>query len=386
MVIKKIKKIYPSLLVLLSVVLLILGLYNSFFLFLGISLLCIITILEWVIVSIFEKSKLSIVTPDGSNEPLHPSVIYTGTNRLNGFCYWMAFTPYPIKSKIYRDRYECPCVISSNDGLKWNYPGDVRYIDDLTDKQILEKDYFSDPELVMENDTLHMYYRLSTGGINLYTKNVEVFRKSTKDGIVWSERKSILFETGKENYEIISPTIIYNDNMFILWFVSGKKWHRKIYRMISDDGINWYSVNDCKLNGYTFDPWHIDCKIINSIYILTVYDMSENLVLLTSNDGIVFKVLKTAIVPSRRIYSFYRSTLYRASLCFDGNEYKMYFTAGNDRKNSIGIMTGRTLETMTVKSATKGLCLMDFLSGWINKYLYPYYVFFKKVKGILCQS
>lgn len=382
---KRIKFIFPAIVILLIFLLFVLGFFYYGFWLVGGILFVIITFGEYIYVLFFEKCSLDIPTPDGSNEPWHPAICYTGDKGWNHYRFWMAFTPYPLRSEIYRDRFECPCVVTSNDGVNWTYPYDMHYIDDLTDKQIQEMDYFSDPELVVKDNVLFLYYRLSTGGSGLSNKSVEVFRKFTTDGKCWSEREKIQFEMDSENHDVISPAIIYKDDLYYMWFVSGIKWHRKVYRMISNDGIHWRNICECQLNNYSFDPWHIDCKYINNQYVLTIYDMTERLIVLLSNDGIFFDVLNTILVPSQRLFSFYRSSLYRASLCFDEDEYKLYFSAGDDRKCSIGLMAGNTLDNLKVKSGSF-YRINDFLFCWKEKYLYPYIVVLKKVKGIICHN
>ena len=342
---------------------------------------------EFVIYLITEKGSLDIRTPDGSDEPLHPSVCYIDNDGWNGYNYWMAFTPYPIKSKIYRDRFECPCVVVSNDGLKWKYLNGKEYIDDLTNNQIAEMDYFSDPELVFVNNinTLHCYYRLSVGGNGLQDKTVTVYRKSTRDGVNWTERQIITFcfDIVKDSNEpVISPAIVFDGTKYYLWFVSDKK----VFRMSSDDGVCWYSDVECLLHGEKIIPWHISIILINNEYILTIYDMTERITIWKSEDGTNFTFCVTSLLHSKRMYSYYRATLYRASVVFDGN-YKLYFSAGNTRRNSIGLMSDSSIKNLKVKYIPFGIYrIRDFKEGWLEKYLIPYKMIYMKVRKLLCRK
>lgn len=386
---RKVLFCFPSLLLIIAFVLLFLTFVNMFFCVISAVLFILITLGEFAFYLVTEKGKLDIGTPDGSNEPLHPSVLYMGKEGWNGYKYWMAFTPYPIKSKIYRDRFECPCIIASNDGIKWGYVGEKKYIDDLNEAQIESMDYFSDPELVFDNaeKRLFCYYRLSFGGEGLSNKQEVVYRKSSIDGKTWSERERITFVFDGNIEYLVSPAINLIYSIKYLWFVSGKKWSRKIYRMESDDGLNWSKLIECDFDGFDLDPWHIDCQFINKEYILTIYDMVERITIWKSKDGVNFEFYKLAIEPSRRLYSFYRATLYRASLCHDQKEYKLYFTAGNARKNSIGLMAGTSIDSLKVKSVPFGIYrIKDFISGWVEKYLYPFKVVFMKASNLICRK
>ena len=140
------------------------------------------------------KGELDIKTPEGFDQPFHPSVVYIQNNQFK-HKYYMAFTPYPKFAKPYTDRWENPTIICSEDGINWDYPGDCVSIDDLTEEQIKNKDFFSDPHLIY-NDSLNRlecFYRLSSGACPSRLKKVTLFRKHSYDGINWSERETLSF-------------------------------------------------------------------------------------------------------------------------------------------------------------------------------------------------
>ena len=56
---------------------------------------CGVLLIERVRFLLFGKTPLEIKTPDGYNEPYHPSVLYF-ENGWKGYRYWMAFTPMPM--------------------------------------------------------------------------------------------------------------------------------------------------------------------------------------------------------------------------------------------------------------------------------------------------
>ena len=123
----------------------------------------------------YNQAPLIIKTPEGSNQPYHPSVIYIPEG-WNGYKYWMAETPYPLGEDgdwkglpPYRERWENPCVHVSKDVIHWNdFEDSQNPIDDLDENNIINKDYFSDPHLVFYKDTLECWYRISHQKNNLY--------------------------------------------------------------------------------------------------------------------------------------------------------------------------------------------------------------------------
>ena len=80
-------------------------------------------LIEYIRFSVSKEVPLKIETPDGYNEPYHPSVLFF-ENGWHGYRYWMAFTPMPLKASHnpYTDRWECPCVYASNDGKTFVSP------------------------------------------------------------------------------------------------------------------------------------------------------------------------------------------------------------------------------------------------------------------------
>lgn len=52
----------------------------------------------------YSQTPLKIKTFDGSDQPYHPSVMYSA-NGWNGFQYWMVLTPYPMQKAPYKDRW-----------------------------------------------------------------------------------------------------------------------------------------------------------------------------------------------------------------------------------------------------------------------------------------
>lgn len=100
----------------------------------------------------------------------------------------MAFTPMPLGAKPYPDRWENPCVISSNDGINWTYPdGLVRPIADLTEDEIAMNAYYSDPDMIYCDDAskLRIYYRKNSG---VGAKDISLYFQESFDGKKWGGR------------------------------------------------------------------------------------------------------------------------------------------------------------------------------------------------------
>lgn len=321
------------------------------------------------------EEPLKIETPDGSNQPYHPSVLFF-ENNWNGYTYWMAYTPFPIGGRPYRDRWEYPCICVSTDGIQWSSIGDNKPLDDLNEIQIKDKDYFSDTQLVFNQgkNRIECYYRLSEEKhFHNNEKGVWLFRRYTYDGVRWSDREVVINpwndEIDEEGLPRISPTIIKEEN-YRMWYIISKNQKYTIYNSESMDGVKWSKGISCYLEHGEVNPWHIDCKKYDGIYYLLTYDFSQKIILWESKDGISFKYVKCVLTASHNIGSFYKMTLYRACMVRDDDGYKVYFSAGNDRKVKIGLMSGKSLNTLSVKNVCNKFSIKDFVIDYFEKYFF----------------
>lgn len=318
----------------------------------------------------YNKSALSITTFDGNNQPYHPSVLYRNYN-WNSSKYWMAITPYPMNAQPYRDRWECPCIYHSNNGIDWNISSSDTYpLDDLNEKEINSKDFFSDPHLLIKDNRIECWYRL-THHYN-HEMDTYILRKTSNDGIHWTKReilidpneKDILFTLGDM---VRSPAIIWQ-NKYQMWYVDNKKniGQRNICFSESEDGKQWKSKIICELVGKEINPWHIDVAFIDQQFYLTIYDLN-NLTLWISTNGIQFKYIKTILSPSRIYGSYWSDGLYRSVLVKNENEYLMYFSAYDEAKRCIGLMKGDSPTTLKIVStSTKNTPIKDYIHIYIE--------------------
>ena len=179
----------------------------------------------WIRLRPYNQGALKIKTFDGSDSPYHPSVLFF-ENGWNGYKYWMAETPFSPKGKPYEDRNECPSIHVSNDGINWT---EIlkNPIDNLTEEEIEELDYFSDPHLVFVNGYIECWYRFThRKGITNNYSNLQLVRKTCKDGINWSEREILVNLATNEGNSlgnlVVSPAIIYQDGKYRMWYVNSE--------------------------------------------------------------------------------------------------------------------------------------------------------------------
>lgn len=299
----------------------------------------------------YNQTPLDIKTFDGSNQPFHPSVIFVDKG-WNGFRYWMAETPYPIGGKPYRDRWECPTIHVSNDGYNWAVPGELRPIDDLTAEEIQRGDYFSDPHLVFKEDgSLECFYRLSSPTKEkLHTR---ILRKTSNDGISWKNREVLIDLMSDEAINtvgyVVSPAILYEEGKYCMWYVDaihpfGPDKH--ICLSTSVDGYQWSKLTKCVLKGPYVNPWHIDVTNIDGLYYLTIYDIKE-LTIWKSFDGKTFTYLRTLISPAFIRGCFYSEGLYRSSLVKTDEDLKFFFSAYDNQRTYLGLMSGDSIDNLT---------------------------------------
>lgn len=308
----------------------------------------------------YNSAPLCIRTFDGLNCPYHPAVIYAKEG-WSKYKYWMAETPYSPETKPYRDKNECPSIHYSNDGINWEEKHNP--IDTLSCEDIKNLDYFSDPHLVMRNDTIECWYRITRRYKDFDNrKDVHLLRKKSTDGLNWTEREVLVScaqDTSCIGKMIVSPAIIYKDSSYYMWYVNSEGDTRGISFATSRNGKVWRGKTDCNIYGQEREPWHIDVAFIDGQYYLTIYDY-EDITIYRSRDKHNFHKIKTLLTPSK-IGSYYGRGLYRACLIKD-EQYKLYFSADDGFNTYIGLMAGDEIECMNVIDNGKHATFLDLLS------------------------
>ena len=306
-------------------------------------------IIYWRRLKEYNQNPLDIKTFEGSNCPYHPSVLYF-KDKWNNYKYWMIETPYKYGATPYRDRYECPSLHTSNDGIEWTEIT-KNPIDDLDAKGVQELDYLSDPHLVFTGNRLECWYRLTKRyGDESNRSDVYLLRKTSENGVDWSKRE-VLVSLKHDQYNglgnmVVSPAIIYEDGKYHMWYVDSESMgKREISYSASLDGKKWEKKVNCQLFGMQINPWHIDVVLIKGTYYLTCYDFKD-ITIFQAQDKMNFRFIKTLLKPST-LGSFYGNSLYRATLIFD-NRYRLYFSCDDIFSTYIGIMEGDSIDSMKV--------------------------------------
>lgn len=302
---------------------------------------------EWHKLKDYNQSPLCISTFDGSNSPYHPSVKYF-ENGWNNYKFWMAETPFYPASKPYRDRFECPSIHVSNDGLHWTEI--IRNpLDDLDSIGIKEFDYYSDPHLIFNNDTLECWYRINKRYGNIEDKrNVFLLCRKTSDGVHWTSRDTLFNFHAVQEEEMVSPSILRSDSTYEMWYVD----NYKVYFNESANPKQWNKGKICTLNGHNCVPWHLDVVNEDGYYWLLIYDMvHDELTLWKAKDRRNFEFIKVILTHSSAVGSFYQTMLYRSCLLKQNDTcYKCYFSASNEENTFLGLMEGTSFENMQIIS------------------------------------
>jgi len=314
-------------------------------------------------VRILDSKPLTLHDFSGYNQPFHPAVLYLKEG-FGGYRYWMVQTPFPIGGLPYRDRWECPCVYWSNDGIKWETDKRANPIDDLNSDEIQNGDYFSDPHLIYRNDTkmLECWYRVTHMNKNIKEKKLQyptyVFRKTSKDGLQWNKVELLINfqENGSLDNMIRSPSILWdvNTKIYRMWYVDTLPTlsNRNIMYAESENGVIWNNKITINMDNYK-DPWHIDVNYFDKKYHLINYTESgkKSINYYESYDGINFKFVKELLKPSMlKINSFYRFQLYRSCSVKSHDGIRVYFSASDGLKTYIGVLRGDNFENLKVIS------------------------------------
>lgn len=323
----------------------------------------------------YNNTPAPIYIPDFSktNQPYHPSVLYFA-NGWNGYKYWMANTPYPIGVGPYRDRWESVHIYCSNDGVYWEVPkGSSNPIDDLTNGEIENQDFFSDPHLVFKDNKLEVFYRIchkNWSGTGNPQPNW-ILRKTTTDGKTWTARETLIdLENGNSpvGKMVRSHALYWDGTKYKMWYlydrVEGNSGgYCDIGYSESTDGITWTArqkwIPDLYIN-----PWHMDLLHVNGVYHLLVFTrVGQRLLYYKSTDGINFTFKKTILQANGDKESFYGTGLYRGSIVYTGSKWKVYFTGENGVHAKNGLMIGDSMEELEVVNGNYHLHKQVFDKG-----------------------
>src|SRR5699024_6304562 len=300
---------------------------------------------------------LNIYTFDGTFQPYHPSVLYFGDVRWNGYKFWIVQTPFPIGVPPYRDRWECPSILASDDGINWDTPhGAPVPLVDLTQEQIDRKDYFSDPCLVMNGSTMEVWYRHTNGADIRFTN---VYRMTSEDGFTWSEPEIVLDVADNNNgflpiEYMRSQQIFYENGTYTAFLRTNNNETIRAETNNPSTGV-WTNMQEISfdVNHYI---WHLGMYKDDGVYHMTAYDSNyEAIRYYTSVDGVNFKYIDTILTADGDNETSDYYGLYQAVPVKVKKEWLLYTSAtiknprpsSQPRRRAIVLYAGKDLTEIT---------------------------------------
>lgn len=335
-------------------------------------------IFAWYRLRKYNQSPLLINTYEGSNSPCHPSVLFDEHGIWGGYRYIMSETPFyltlPTDGDQYRDQFENPSIHFSNDGIHWieKFKNPISILDS---QQLLDKDYYSDPDLVRTPWGVELWYRINRRYGDVHKQeNISILRKKSTDGIEWSEEEEIInLEEGGGDSPlgkiVISPAVVFFNGVYQLWYVDNIHTGKGRIRYAENDSNlkNWKGGKLITMNGPQIFPWHIHVLKDGDIYWMTIYDR-KNISLWKGNQPCEFTYQGLLLKPCNVIGSFYSHRLYRACLVKAENKYRLYFSGWDLFRSYIGMMEGDVPNEMSLLSINdkKFRTLKSFCGIWVH--------------------
>jgi hypothetical protein len=276
-----------------------------------------------------------LMTPtyDGTNESVHPSVLYF-EDGWNGWKYWMAMTPYN-NTKNY---LENPSILVSNDSKNWQVPAGLT-----------NPIYMNRSNIGLHNADTELLYNPSNNQIYLYWIETQVgltyvwFANAT-NSTNWNQSIKNIF-----NYSstIVSPSAFIKDGTFYLYFVnvtsgcSSTNANPVYFTSVDGYTINNNSVHSTNFknpSSLPFSIWHNDVQYISSLNSYwMVYSASplgtcgtgDMIFFSNSSDGINWNTFERPIInmDDTSIYNF---SLYRPTLLYKSYDDLQLFYSGRD--------------------------------------------------------
>lgn len=291
----------------------------------------------------------------GNNQNVHPKVLYF-ENGFGGHKYWMGYTPYPYSD----DDVENPCVAYSDDGINFT---------NITGNPLDNPGgygYDSDIHLVYRSDTgtLEAWFRY-VGDESLEVREETIYRRTTTDGVTWTDKERIYSnETGVIS-KLLSPAIEWDGVNYCIWVVRDGV-AIDYYEAPGTNPTSWTLIRSITMtfvdDGLTVKAWHMDAIKDGNQYILLIMcrngtGIANNrcsLFISTSNDNINYST-PVKVVGGADSWDRY---MYRSSIVKIGDKYRIYYSAGSGGTTTIynGAVWGI------------GITESDSLNGFIGLY------------------
>lgn len=272
--------------------------------------------------------KLSIPTYDGSNQPIHPSVVYIPT-KLSGYKYWMAFTPYPTLDNT----KENPSIIASNDLYTWIVPNGVT--NPIFAAPV--SGFYADTTLTWDGIKLHLFWIHVDGALT------KTYYSYSTNGITWAEKT----EVGNAYLSIRGGMCYFNGMLRAYGPVatSEQDWVDVLSTTWSPTGtINFYpsrpAISNLRRVCANHGSVYCDGAIFHFLTSVSIYSgTSASLYYGFSLDG--YRILydpQPIMIPE--LDSWYAKTLYTSCIVPGENNLHYIFISGldNDNTASIGVL------------------------------------------------
>lgn len=286
------------------------------------------------------SSELKIKNAYGNYIDYHPSALYF-KDGWNGYRYWLAYTPYEQNN----DYWENPHIAVSNDLTHWETPpGFTNPLEPVPADYERGQCYNSDTELVFNSDTgrLECWWRYYDRPNN----SVSLKRKTTADGVHWSEKEDMLVSGDMKKYDFLSPALLYENGKYRLWSINLVSNYDIEYRE-STDGKNWSAIQKIKVEyeNPKYNHWHLDV-----IHTPKGYEMDISAFLKGTNDhnvmslyysyspdNVTYTKARVLLNPRRNTKNWDNKGIYRSSLLYADGKYYLFYSGINKGTGPVGI-------------------------------------------------
>lgn len=286
-------------------------------------------------------NRLKIVSSYGDNQGTHPKVLYF-KDGWNGYKYWMVYSPYPFSD----DSKENPHIKVSNDLVNWSEP--KGFENPLADTP---SDY---ENMVIYNSDPHIVYNDDKDELECYWRRVDdkkdegiIYRRTTKDGVHWTDREEVLKDTRSE-HDYVSFAIIYDKGTYRMWYVNK---NNTVTYEESKDGYNYENrrVIDLKYENRSMKTWHLDVikSDIGYEMIAVAFESWEGrktmqLYYSSSEDNENWEIAKPILKASNTGWD--NGGMYRSSFIkVDGIYYVYYSGVSKEFARGIGLSYGSNI-------------------------------------------
>lgn len=189
----------------------------------------------------------------GHDEITHPDVVDAGVDGWNGYRYWLAATPYDGTDTS----IENPSIWCSTDGDAWVVPTGA------TNPVIATpaSGYNSDTDLVLDGDTLHLFWRTyGNGGAGA---EEQIKHASSTDGVNWGAATAVV-ENDETVRRPLSPAVVKcSDGTWRMWAIDilpDALRHKTLMWTASAAEGPWTGPTECDMVSPTGSKqlWHLD--------------------------------------------------------------------------------------------------------------------------------